>query len=220
MYFITRNGPKFWPSSFNPSKSQEHCYYHFNRPWALLIHHWKLLSSTDQVRSLWKKSRCVWGQTLANPTGACVECTCNQKLKVVGVRACGLKIYCNNCCQKLRTLLSFITDQSLVLLPYLSIKTWSEMNTKEGKCRIWHWVNVSANQFGLLWTQQQIFSSKRNYFGFRRTIRQCGHPVGKQSGARQDVITINDLEKRAQKMYFFKLLLQVSKSPKNFKFEL
>lgn len=105
--------------------------------------------------------------------------------------------------QKLRALLPFIPDQSLVLLPpYLSIKTWSEMNTKEGKCRIWHWVNVSANQFGLFWTKQQIFSSERNYFGLRRTIRQRGHPVGKQSGARQDVVTINDLEIKSTEKLF------------------
>ena len=53
MYFITKNGPKFWPSSLNQSKSREHFYGRFHRPLALLIHHWTLLSSAVQVRSLY-----------------------------------------------------------------------------------------------------------------------------------------------------------------------
>ena len=53
MYFITKNGPKFWTSNLNPSKSREHFYGRFHRPLALLIHHWTLLSSVVQVRSLY-----------------------------------------------------------------------------------------------------------------------------------------------------------------------
>ena len=43
---------KFWPSCLNSSKSREHFYGRFHRPLALLIHHWTLLSSAVQVRSL------------------------------------------------------------------------------------------------------------------------------------------------------------------------
>jgi hypothetical protein len=53
MYFITKNGPKFWPLSPNQSKSWEHFYGSFHRPLALLIFHWTLLSSAIQVRSLY-----------------------------------------------------------------------------------------------------------------------------------------------------------------------
>ena len=56
MYFITKNGP-FWPSRINPSKSQEHFYGRFYKPVALLFHHWTLLSSAVQVRSLYCISR-------------------------------------------------------------------------------------------------------------------------------------------------------------------
>ena len=44
---------KFWPLSLNPSKSRKHFYGRFHRPLALLIHHWTLLSSAVQVRSLY-----------------------------------------------------------------------------------------------------------------------------------------------------------------------
>ena len=55
MYFITKNGPKLWPLSLNPSKFREHFYGRFHRPLALLMHHWTLLSSAVQVRSLYNK---------------------------------------------------------------------------------------------------------------------------------------------------------------------
>ena len=43
LYFINKNGPKFWPSSLNPSKIRKHFNCHFHRPLVLLIHHWTLL---------------------------------------------------------------------------------------------------------------------------------------------------------------------------------
>ena len=44
---------KFWPSLPNWTKSWEHFYGRFHRPLALLIHHWTLLSSAVQVKSLY-----------------------------------------------------------------------------------------------------------------------------------------------------------------------
>ena len=46
MYFITKNGPTFWPLGLNPSKSQEHLYGRFHKPLVLIIHQWTLLSSS------------------------------------------------------------------------------------------------------------------------------------------------------------------------------
>ena len=53
LYFITKNGLKFWQLCLNRSKSWEHYYGCFCRPLVFLIHRWTLPSSAVQVRSLY-----------------------------------------------------------------------------------------------------------------------------------------------------------------------
>src|ERR1700741_666930 len=71
----------------------------------------------------------------------------------------------------------------------------SEMDTKEWKLGIGHWIDEVSNQVSTLWFQFIVFAPKRNNSSIRFRSGQSSNPITMQAGA-IDYQTSGDISAR------------------------